>query len=526
MELEFSREHILITEDSVKTETSVPDGEMYASVMYFLKDLCDDFRFDFASLAFLTRPEGAIFGRTTYWQDGRAPKTQNFRAPNIEEVLFSRGRPKNTYSPWPEEAKVIETGQPLVSDGSEVEGWPYSASDASGQLLVLPLNYQEGIFGVLLAGLSGDEVPEDADGHPLVDQIQAVLAARAFLFARLWLTASGRSEAPHPLVVGETEEWEDTVEHLQQAAEFEFPVYIYGERGTGKELATDFIHHFGPRANEPFVKVNCASIPESISESELFGHRAGAFTGATTEREGRFMKADGGTLLLDEIGELSMDNQKKLLRVIQTGEITPLGAGEPRQVDVRVICSTNTHLEGAVRRGNFRSDLFDRLNVLKLNLPPLRRWKGKIPELAGMYLKEVTEHQGSSSIRFSEGAFEELKSYSYPGNCRELYNIVRKLFVRVREGQITARDVETLLNERGEEEQKGGRSVPVSFRQIFANSKNPSVLKDRAEFLFLKKSLKEHDGNVDRISDDWGCSRQNIYRLCNKHDLTPREFRS
>jgi Nif-specific regulatory protein len=224
-------------------------------------------------------------------------------------------------------------------------------------------------------------------------------------------------------VVGKSEAMAHVFAQVQQAAPTKATILLRGESGTGKELVARAIHILSPRAQKPFIKVNCAALSESVLESELFGHEKGAFTGAVAERKGRFELATGGTLFLDEIGEISSNFQAKLLRVLQEGEFERVGGSKTVKVDVRLVAATNRDLEAAVADGSFRSDLYYRLNVVPIFLPPLRERSGDIPLLAMYFLKQFND-ENSRALVFSEKALDALQCCYFPGNVRELENCV------------------------------------------------------------------------------------------------------
>jgi two-component system NtrC family response regulator len=214
-------------------------------------------------------------------------------------------------------------------------------------------------------------------------------------------------------------------------------VLITGESGTGKEVAAKAIHYSGPRASAPFVTVNCAAIPETLLESELFGHVRGAFTGATSSRPGRFSQADSGSLFLDEIGDMSLLLQAKMLRCIQEKTIEPVGANAPRKVDVRIIAATNRDLAAAINEGSFRQDLYYRLNVYPIFLPPLRERVEDIPLLAGHFAGKFAAEMGIAPVTFTEEALRVMREYAWPGNIRELENCVERLSIVMPGGRVT-----------------------------------------------------------------------------------------
>jgi psp operon transcriptional activator len=231
--------------------------------------------------------------------------------------------------------------------------------------------------------------------------------------------------------VGQSLAFLDAVELAGRAAELNRPVLVIGERGTGKELIAERVHRLSPRWDGPLVVMNCAALPETLIEAELFGHEAGAFTGATRARPGRFEEADGGTLFLDELGTLSMAAQERLLRAVEYGEVTRIGASRPLTVDVRIVAATNEHLPAAVERGSFRADLLDRLSFEVITLPPLRAREGDVPVLCDHYGRRMAaECRWPTWPGFSEEAMARLEAHRWPGNVRELRNVVERAVYR------------------------------------------------------------------------------------------------
>jgi two-component system response regulator PilR (NtrC family) len=229
---------------------------------------------------------------------------------------------------------------------------------------------------------------------------------------------------------------------IEKLARGQAPVYIHGESGTGKELAARLIHELGPRADKPFVPVNCGAIPESLMESEFFGHKKGSFTGALQDKDGLFKAADGGTLFLDEVGDLPIPMQVKLLRAIQEKSIRPVGSQSEIRVDVRILSATNRDLGELVRDGRFRQDLYYRLNVIQLSIPSLRERPEDIPILADYLCTKLTANLDGNPPRLTPDAVEALKHYDFPGNVRELENILERAITLCDGGEITALDLE------------------------------------------------------------------------------------
>jgi transcriptional regulator with PAS, ATPase and Fis domain len=230
-------------------------------------------------------------------------------------------------------------------------------------------------------------------------------------------------------IVGQSKQMKSIYQRIKMVAKTNATVLIEGETGTGKELVADAIHYKSKRAGNNFCRVNCAAISETLLESEFFGHKKGAFTGAWKEKKGVFELANGGSLLLDEIGNLTLFGQAKLLRVLQERELLPVGGTDPIQLDVRVIVTTNIFLADAVKNGAFREDLYYRLKVFSINLPPLREIKEDIPPMAYHFLKEYAKKHRKNSNKFSKEAMDYLTKYDWPGNVRELKNTILQVVI-------------------------------------------------------------------------------------------------
>ncbi len=244
-----------------------------------------------------------------------------------------------------------------------------------------------------------------------------------------------RGEHGFSNMVGHTRSMQLVFEQVRQVAKWNTTVLIRGESGTGKELIANAIHYNSPRANGPFIKLNCAALPDNLLESELFGHEKGAFTGAVTQRKGRFEQAHGGTIFLDEIGEISPAFQAKLLRVLQEGEFERVGGSKTHQVDVRVVAATNQDLETAVKESRFRQDLYYRLNVMPIQTPPLRERREDIPDLVRFLVTKIAANQGRE-LEVEDDAIRALMRYDWPGNVRELENCLERAAVMSEEGRI------------------------------------------------------------------------------------------
>jgi DNA-binding NtrC family response regulator len=267
---------------------------------------------------------------------------------------------------------------------------------------------------------------------------------------KLKLRRSGHMTAGHVVpahkgFIGDSKAMQEVFVAIDKAAFTSATVLITGESGTGKELAARAIHYGGPRSSAPFVPVNCGGIPEALLESELFGHVKGAFTGADESRAGFFHAADGGTIFLDEVSDMSLAMQVKLLRVLQDKEVCMVGSSRSRKVDVRILAATNRELQGLVRKGLFREDLFYRLNVITIFIPPLRERGDDILLLARHFVTKFAAESGKSPLRFSDKALQSLRSHNWPGNVRELENVIQRLVVMTDGDIIEVPDLPTLM---------------------------------------------------------------------------------
>jgi len=286
-------------------------------------------------------------------------------------------------------------------------------------------------------------------------------------------------------------------------------VLITGENGTGKELVARALHEASPRRDKPFVEVNCAAIPSELIESELFGHMKGSFTGAFADRAGKFEQADGGTLFLDEVGDMSLSAQAKLLRVLQEGVVTRIGGLKSIQVDVRVLAATNKELESEIAEGRFREDLLYRLNVVPIEVPPLRERVQDIPALVAHFAEQLAAGAGVPGRKFSEDAIRRLQSRSWPGNIRELRNAVERGLILASGKVISAADVDTLLP-----------VPPPAGGMEGAGGHTFETFKQEAEKNFLAQKLKEHDWNVSETARALKMPRSNLYKKIERYRLT------
>jgi DNA-binding NtrC family response regulator len=302
-------------------------------------------------------------------------------------------------------------------------------------------------------------------------------------------------------------------------------VLIRGESGTGKELAARAIFQHSLRAEKPFLVINCVAIPETLLESELFGYEKGAFTGAATRRVGRIEQASGGTVFLDEIGDMPFNIQSKILRLLQEKSIERLGGREPIPVDVRIIAATNRDLEASLAQGKFREDLYYRLNVVTLWLPPLRERQGDIPLLAEYFLGRFARDMDTSNPGLTEMAKALLRSYSWPGNVRELANAVQKALIFSRGCPIDAEDVNLAIGGEGPGKCLENGSLDEAIRQWIrrgfdAESQNVfDVLMDRFASMLIREALNLTGGNRSRAAKLLGLSRPTLLSKIERYRL-------
>jgi two-component system nitrogen regulation response regulator NtrX len=287
-------------------------------------------------------------------------------------------------------------------------------------------------------------------------------------------------------------------------------VLIYGESGTGKELVAHAIHENSARSADPFVEVNCAAIPEELIESELFGHRKGSFTGATEDKVGKLKKADCGTLFLDEVGDMSLKTQAKVLRALEEQRFEPVGAHESMTVDVRIVAATNKNLEEEISRGNFREDLFYRLNVIPFYVPPLRERVEDIALLADHFIKEFTTAYGRRPKELTPEAYKILQEYAWPGNVRELKNLMERIVIMNPQVRIDARHMPLHPVRRSADR------IPERFGSL-------QEVREAAEREYILKKLEDTQGNVTRTAELLGLERSNLYRKMKSLGIAPKE---
>jgi two-component system nitrogen regulation response regulator NtrX len=314
------------------------------------------------------------------------------------------------------------------------------------------------------------------------------------------------------VMVGESQAIRDLREQIAMAAPTNGRVLIYGENGTGKELVARSVHGLSRRRTGPFIEVNCAAIPEELIESELFGHVKGAFTGAVSDRHGRFEAADGGTIFLDEIADMSLKTQAKVLRVLQEQVVDPVGGAQSVRVDVRVICATNKDLQTEIRAGRFREDLYFRLNVIPIFVPALRDRAEDVPLLAEHFMAELSREYGRRPKALDAQALAALRRYVWPGNVRELRNVIERLMIMVSGDVIGAPHVSFLDGTRVEQ------TDPLT---VDGHALSLHDARERFERDYILRTLATQQGNISRTADVLGVERSNLYRKMRAYGIAP-----
>ncbi len=338
----------------------------------------------------------------------------------------------------------------------------------------------------------------------VLDELQVVLR-RAFHVAQLEQEQKAlrqRLSGDHfQDMIGTNVKMQEVFSKIRKVASTDEAVLILGESGTGKELVARALHHLSLRSSAKFVPINCGAIPENLIESELFGHEKGAFTGAHVQRKGKFEMADGGTLFLDEIGELPLGLQVKLLRFLQDGQVERVGGRETIPVNTRIVAATNRDLHEAMKEGKFREDLYFRLNVITINLPPLRGRNEDIPLLAKAFLDRYAQSNKKRIKGFTQQALDAIEQYPWPGNVRELENRIKRAVIMSDDKKISAEDLE-MTHPLQKQERLGLKEA-----------------RDLLEKEMVVKALSRNDGNLSKASQELGVSRPTLYDLMNKYGI-------
>ncbi|MBL8920501.1 MAG: sigma-54-dependent Fis family transcriptional regulator [Myxococcaceae bacterium] len=381
-------------------------------------------------------------------------------------------------------------------------------------VLAVPIPWQGRPLGVLTVASQTPNAFTDAH----VKALQVVAAASGRFLRRAQL-ARATHDTGRPFVIkGLSPAWLEVERKVEQVSGTDAPVLVTGESGTGKDLVSRSIHFNSKRAAKPYVTVNCAAIPETLLESVLFGHVKGAFTGATANKVGEFQKADGGTLFLDELGELPLMLQAKVLRAIEQGEVSPVGSNDaPLRVDVRLVCATNRNLAQMVREGRFRDDLYFRVSVITVELPPLRTYKDNLEILAQVFLQQAAKKHGRRVDAISREAMALLHAYEFPGNMRELKNALEHAVILTTTHEVRAEDLPKSM--RLTQASAPPEPAPVTEPAV------PTLEEMRERWVapherqYLQDLLTRTKGQVSAASRLAGVNRVTFYRLMEKHGL-------
>jgi two-component system, NtrC family, nitrogen regulation response regulator NtrX len=309
-------------------------------------------------------------------------------------------------------------------------------------------------------------------------------------------------------ILGRSKSMIQVLELIERVAPLDTRVLITGENGTGKELVARAIHNKSLRKDKPFVEVNCAAIPNELIESELFGHEKGSFTGAVSQRIGRFELANNGTIFLDEVGDMSPQAQAKVLRAIEDGKIERVGGGKKIEVDVRIISATNKNLKDEIEKGTFREDLYHRLNVIPVQLPPLRERAEDIPVLVEHFANDITSKHKKPQIKFTDDAFKFLQTLQWSGNVRELRNAIERIIILVDKKEITKKEIEFLYS-----------VGQASIDDLIDTSNSFQEFKEKAEKAFILKQLRENDWNISKTAEVLDIQRSHLYNKMKKYEI-------
>lgn len=366
-----------------------------------------------------------------------------------------------------------------------------------------------------------DYIPKPFTPDEVTIVVKKAIEQKNLLLENLYLRQELQEKYGFHNIVGKSKKMQEIYRIIAKVAPTESTVLIYGQSGTGKELIARAIHYNSPRRDKQFVTVDCAVLSENLLESELFGHVRGSFTGAVTTKPGLFEVADGGTVFLDEVGNISLPIQAKLLRVLQEREFTPVGGTKAKKVDIRLIAATNKDLEKMIKEETFREDLYYRLNIVPIVLPPLKERQEDIPLLAVHFLKKYSEEMGKTIKGFTPEAMEKLMKYPWPGNVRELENVIERTVVMMDEEMVR---IEHLILPGQQENERAEKQVPMTSEELKEIKKQ---LREKAveeiEKAFVINALERNQWNVTRAAEEVGMLRPNFQALMRKYNLRVRD---
>ena len=314
-------------------------------------------------------------------------------------------------------------------------------------------------------------------------------------------------------ILGRSKSIQNIQEIIDKVGPLDTRVLITGDNGTGKELVARALHNKSSRKDKPFIEVNCAAIPNELIESELFGHEKGSFTGASQQRIGKFELANKGTIFLDEIGDMSLQAQAKVLRAIEDNKIERVGSGKKIEIDVRILSATNKDLKAEIEKGNFREDLYHRLNVIPIHIPPLKdRTEEDIPILIEDFSADITSKHKKLPVKFDDDALKLLQNQQWSGNVRELRNMIERIIIIIDKRQITKKDIEFLFSP--------GKS---DVGDLISDSNSFQEFKEKAEKAFILKQLKNNDWNISKTAEVLEIQRSHLYNKMKKYGIEKGE---
>lgn len=367
-----------------------------------------------------------------------------------------------------------------------------------------------------------DYISKPFANEEIISKVKNAMESRAVLIDDICLWREMSETQGFDSLLGDSREMKRLYQRIMQVAPTDSTVLISGESGTGKELVARAIHAHSARRSQPFVAIDCTALAENLLESELFGHIKGSFTGATQTKRGLFEVAEGGTLLLDEVGNISLATQAKLLRVLQERVVTPIGGTKPLAIDIRLVAATNANLREMVKKGTFRDDLFFRLNIIPIELPPLRERKGDLMLLASLFLRRFAEENGKEIRGFSPDVIEQLEHYSFPGNVRELENIIERAVVLSHSDLLQRQDLEMP----GDEHSSSFSAVQEAPLDANELKERKRLLREEAvvplERAFLLSAMDRNDWNITRAAEEVGMQRPNFQAMLKKLGISSR----
>ncbi len=365
-----------------------------------------------------------------------------------------------------------------------------------------------------------DYIPKPFTPDEVTIVVKKAIEKKSLMLENIYLRQELQEKYGFHNIVGKSKKMLEIYRIIAKVAMTDSTVLIYGQSGTGKELIARAIHFNSPRREKQFVPVDCAVLSENLLESELFGHVRGSFTGAVTTKPGLFEVADGGTVFLDEVGNISLAIQAKLLRVLQEREFTPVGGTKSKKVDIRLIAATNKDLEKMIKEGTFREDLYYRLNIVPISLPTLKERHEDIPLLAVHFLKKYAEEMGKGIKAFTPEAMERLMKYPWPGNVRELENVVERTVVMTDDEMVR---VEHLILPGQQEKEMSENQIPLTseeLKEVKKQMREKAV--EEIERAFVLSALERHQWNVTRAAEEVGMLRPNFQALMRKYNLRAR----